>query len=97
MTARPWGVEEMALLVEKSKQGLSRKELISYFPDRSYYAVNEKALRLSYLTSSPQMRGRRFSDDDIHRIIDMRVKEARTIPEIALELDRNVDEIHRVW
>ena len=96
-TFRRWSAEEEALLMEKFQHGLTPRQLASYFPGRSFLALQRKAAILAFRSSSPSTRSGRSSDDDVLRIIDMRLNEAASLSRIALELERTVGAICKIW
>jgi len=92
---RPWSVEEETLLMEKRRQGVPQEQLARFFPGRTYHAVATKYVPpIDYKHKGTK---RVFTDGDVQRMIDMRVKEAKSIQDIATALDRTYDSVKRKW
>lgn len=94
---RPWSVEENALMLEKMEQGLKTAGMISYFPDRSFNSVDMHALRLSLRPTAQVKKSDELPAELFQRIIDMRLKETKTIREIASELGLSHEKIDYLW
>lgn len=94
---RRWTPEEDALLQEKRQQGLSVTDIASHSSsDRSYSSV---AKRLQRLSTWPVSR-RHISDftgEDLQRVIEMRLKEAKTNEEIAHEMQCAPETAVNLW
>lgn len=88
---RPWSVEEKSLLIEKRRQGVPNEQLARFFPGRTYRAVATKYVSL--IDYRQKGRRRVWTDEEVQRIIDMRVKEAKSIPDIATALDRSHESV----
>lgn len=95
---RRWTAEEDALLLEKYRQGLTHHQIAACFPDRNYFAVSRHTTFLTSWTT-PQSTDdlRDFTDAQIQRIIDMKLKEAKTLHEIALELKTSALRVVTLW
>jgi hypothetical protein len=98
-TLRSWSMEEEALLAEKYQQGLSRQQLCSYLPGRTFHAICSKLVTMSRripIQKNPKRR-RKPTDEDVQRMIHMRVKEAKSLQEIAAEFDRSWHSVKSMW
>lgn len=77
--------EENALMLEKRRQGLSHRDIASYFPNRSLPSVSMRFLRLLDRPASTNRR-KNFTEEELQRIIEMRWKEGKTFGEISDEM-----------
>ena len=77
--------EENALMLEKRRQGLSHRDIASYFPNRSLPAVRVHLLRLLG-QPNPTSRRKQLTEEEMQRIIEMRWKEGKTLGEISREM-----------
>lgn len=95
-----WSTEEDALLQAKLHQGLTYREIAECFPRRNansiLHRIKVKAALVDPL-SFAKRRQTRVTEDDIKKIIHMRLNEAKSCGDIALELDRSLYSITRVW
>lgn len=91
-----WTAEEVALMLEKRRQGLPIHDIASYFPDRGYSAVKKHVHRV---TSWPVSRRgfEEFTEEDVQRVVEMRMKEDKTYGEIASELNCSTNTVEYVW
>lgn len=96
-----WSVEEDKLLLEKSEQGLGRREIIHFFPERTCEAVWKRIPKVVAAAHGQEKSARpvkwKFTDEYLQRFIDLRLKEAKTIPEIAVDLNHSQGGLMRLW
>lgn len=95
-----WSTEEDALLQAKLHQGLTHREIAEYFPTRSANSITRR-VRYKAALGDPLVLAKRqrksFTEDEIERIIHMRLKEAKSRGDVALELDRSLYSITYAW
>jgi len=91
-----WTAEEVALAREKIRQGLSLSKIASYFPDRGYNAARKYIQRLPSWPVS-RRRAEQFTEEELQRIVEMRLKEGKTFLEMASEMECSVDLVETVW
>ncbi|KAM0705338.1 hypothetical protein Q7P35_008128 [Cladosporium inversicolor] len=94
---RAWSAEEKTLLLEKQQQGLKLGGIASNFPDRSYSSVKQRLHRLHLWPDAPKSTANNFPKELTQRIIDMRLKEAKSLAEIAPEFKCTQKLIDYLW
>lgn len=94
---RIWSAEEDALMLEKLEQGLTPLQLKGFFPGRTYASVSIHTQRLRVWYTGQQDKLKTNSGPLIQRIIDMRVKEAKNVREIASELGIKQKQVTNLW
>jgi hypothetical protein len=99
-----WSAEEDAWLLEKFEQGLSRKEITNLLPGRTYPSVRARlrAVRLAAygreaLLNDSSKRKLKYTDAFIQRFKDLRLKEAKTFAEIAVDLNCVGAPLKEIW
>lgn len=98
MAYRHWTAEEEALLLEKQRQGLPFHQIATYFPGRNTVGVSKRLQNLkSWNTTEKPTELMGSSDAVAQRMIDMRLKEAKTIMEIAAELKTSFAIVEMFW
>ena len=95
-TSYLWTAEEEALVQEKRRQGLSIYEIASYVPHRGYNAVKKHLKRLPSWPVS-QRRGKQFTEEELQRIVETRLKEDKTYFEIAVEMECSLEMLETLW
>jgi hypothetical protein len=95
-TKYKWTAEEDALAREKIRQGLSLSKIASYFPDRGYNAVKRYLHRLPSWPVS-RRRAEQFAEEELQRIVEMKLKENKTYVEMASEMECSVALVEIVW
>jgi hypothetical protein len=94
---RKWTAEELALLAEKQQQGLTARQIGQYFPDRTYTSIRTQwHCATSWPLTGPK-RSRDFTDEQIQRVTDMKLKEAKKTRDIAKELRCTPRAIEVLW
>jgi len=93
---RSWTAEEHALILEKRKQGLSLRDILSHLPGRSYSSIKNYTHRIPIWHVSPRL-AKDFTEDELQRVIEMRLKEAKTYKEIARAMASSTMTIERLW
>lgn len=94
---RRWTPEEDALLQEKRQQGLTVTEIARHPSfDRSYSSIAKRIQRLSTWPVS-RRRIRDFTAEDLQRVIEMRLKEAKTTEEVAHEMQCTPEMATSLW
>lgn len=94
---RRWTPKEDALLQEKRQQGLSVTDIARHsFSDRSYASV---AKHLQCLSNWPVSRRHMsdFTEEDLQRVIEMRLKEVKTNEEVAHEMQCTPEMAVNLW
>ena len=91
-----WSVEEDALLLEKFKQGLTLNEITTFFPGRTFRAVSSHLPKVKAAVYAPQ-RNLFYTDEFIQRFIDLRLKEAKTFHEMAVDLNCSPAALTSLW
>jgi transposase len=94
---RPWSAEEDALLVEKLEQGLTPTRIASYFPHRSRASVDIHLRRLKLGPTTLRKKSNELPDGRVQRIIDMKLKEAKTFAQIGSELGLSLVQVAHLW
>jgi hypothetical protein len=94
---RAWTAKERALLAEKKQQGLTARQIVDDFPDRNYTSINAQYYRATFWPLTGPKRSQDFTDEQIQRVIDMRLKEAKTSIEVAEEFKCNPRAIEKLW
>ena len=84
-------------MLEKLEHGLTPKQMMGFFPDRTYSSVNIHTQRLRVWYTGQQYKLETNLDPLIQRIIDMRVKRVRKGREIASELGIKYDQVFHLW
>lgn len=77
---------EDSILRQKLQQGLTFSEIPKYLPGRSLGTIRWRSQRLSSfanITGATHLRPKDFTDDQIQRVIEMRLKERKSLSEIA--------------
>jgi hypothetical protein len=100
-----WSVEEEAFLWEKHQQGLTRVEIATCFPGRTFNSIDHRVSRLKSLTEgqrqtalqSRQQEFRELTGVHVERVVDMRLREAKSYEEIAIELGCSVQQVDTFW
>jgi hypothetical protein len=96
-----WSDEEDALLLEKFDSGMNRKEIATFFPGRTYKAVECHLRRVLFAVYGREKLARhvtpKFTDEFIQRFIDLRLKGAKSVPEIAVELNHSQNCLEEIW
>lgn len=99
-----WSVEDDALLLEKHQQGLSLLSIASCFPGRHLESVRD---HLQDMTSGVYDQRRKaqglnqrwteVTDVLIQRVIDLRLEEAKSLAEVALDLNCTPILVRYLW
>lgn len=99
-----WSAEEVALLREKHDQGLSQLQIASFFPTRSLSSVRGRINDMTSTSYDHQLKvqgrlqhKRTFTDAQVQRVIDLRLKEAKTLIEIAPEFNCTHRAVSHLW
>lgn len=99
-----WNAEEDALLLEKFEQGMSRKELTNLFPGQTYCSVRARlrTVRLAAygheeLLNESLWQRFKYTDMFIQRLKHLRLKEAKTFAEIAVDLNCASRPLKALW
>jgi hypothetical protein len=94
---KPWTLEENVLLLEQLQRGLPYSQIAGCFPERSYFAVLNRINYRETWSSGQSRQYRHWTNADVQRIVDMRVKEAKGLREIAIEFDSTFVAVSGVW
>jgi len=90
-------VEESTLLQEKHRQGLEPGHIMRHLPGRSKRSIVVRLSRLKLRRAAQEQECDEFADGEVQRIIDMRLKEAKTLSEIASEFKSSTYQIEYLW
>ncbi|KAM0701232.1 hypothetical protein Q7P35_011593 [Cladosporium inversicolor] len=98
-TRQRWSPQENATVLENMRQGLTIREISPLLPGRSFHAIETKAqaLRLAEDMGTKSGQPRRLTDAEIQLMIEMRLREHKTLPEIATQLGRHYRYIQQAW
>jgi hypothetical protein len=98
-TKRRWDPEEDAMLLEKMRHGLTAREISHLYPGRSFHSIEGRfqKLRLADKTYTKSGKPRRLTDAEIQLMIEMRLREHKTLREIATQLGRPYRNIQLAW
>jgi transposase-like protein len=96
-THRRWSPQEEALLLEMVQQGVSHHDMASRLPGRSYPSIKCHLANRETWTSGQRQKRRTYTNAELQRMIHMRLKEARSFKEIALEFKLSQQSITDVW
>lgn len=84
--------------MEKKRQGLSLSEIAKYLPERCYTSIKGRSNAEAARSNLPPGRKRKkLSQVEPQRIIDMRVREAKSFSEIAIAFNRPYGSITSAW
>ena len=97
VTLRNWSTQEEELLLEMVQQGLTCADMASRLPGRTYYPIKGHLAARDTWTSGHRQKRRIYADAEIQRMIHMKLKEARTFKEIALEFKVSQYSIAEIW
>ena len=92
----PWNVEENALMLEKTEQGLTTKQITPFFPGRTFAAVKARHCKVKAAAYSRVQNTSKYTDEFIQRFIDLRLKENKSYPEIAVDLKCSLDTLRKL-
>lgn len=92
----PWNVKEDALMLEKSEQGLTAKQITKLLPGRTFEAVSVHLCKVKAATYSRVQKTSKYTDEFIQRFIDLRLKENKSYPEIAVDLNCSYDTLRKL-
>jgi hypothetical protein len=96
---KPWTSEEDATILEKLRQGLRFQEMTQYVPGRRLNSIVTRA-RLIRLGESLGMKSGKpwhITSADVQLMIDMRLNQRMTLPEVATQLGRTYPCIQNAW
>jgi transposase len=96
-TPRLWSPQEEALLLEMVQQGVSHHDMANRLPGRSYPSIKCHLANRETWTSGQRQKHRTYTDAELQRMIHMRLKEARSFKEIALEFNCSQQSVTEVW
>jgi hypothetical protein len=103
---KPWTAEEISILLAKRQAGCAFKDI--HLPGRSRMALQERWKHCQDLgnrwqdnkgaKAPPTVKSRRtYTDAEVERIIDLRLKERKSMKEIAFEMGRSNESIIQIW
>ena len=97
VSRRPWTTGETALVQEKRRQGVPISDIAKYLPDRTLTSIRVRVRRLSVWPDPGRRRAKDFTEEELQRIVEMRVEGGKTYYEIALEMESSTRMIEYVW
>jgi len=92
-----WTAEEAALLREKKQQGLTPHQVLEFFLDRSLDSIRTRWQRATFWPLTGPKRSQDFTEEQVQRVIHMRLEEAKTLLGIAEELNCTFTAIEVLW
>jgi len=92
-----WRPEEIAMLMKKRQEGLSFNEIAAHLPGRTKQAVSSQYRNRSIAGPLSTKERKAWTEADLRRVIEMRVKERRSIADIAAYLGRSPEAVSTAW
>lgn len=92
-----WRPEEIAMLMKKRQEGLGFKEIAAQLPGRTKQAVSSQYRNRSIAGPLSTKERKAWTEADLRRVIEMRVKERRSIADIAAYLGRSPEAVSTAW
>jgi hypothetical protein len=96
---KPWTSEEDATILEKLRQGLRFQEIPQYVPGRRLDSIVTRArlIRLGEATGMKSGKSWHITNADVQLMIDMRLNQRKTLPEVAIQLGRTYPCVQNAW
>lgn len=94
---RHWSPQEEELMLEMLQQGLTRADMMNRLPGRTYNSIRCHLAARETWTPGHRQKNRIYKDAEIQRMIHMRLKEARSFKEIALEFKVHQRSVSEAW
>lgn len=98
-----WTEQEDALMIRMREEGKEFSEIAQCLPGRTlsavqfhYYDIATRLNASKQLPATDITRGR-YSEQDIQRIVHLRVEERKGFREIALEMNRSRQSVYHLW